>query len=88
MQSKKVLLGGRPDGQYKKLLLELADLQEKASGPFRLEKEFNAVQKKWVIHLRIRTWSEFLYESICAYPDEKAAIKKKWLMHWNMLSGL
>jgi hypothetical protein len=55
----------------------LADLHEKASGPFRLEKEFNAVQKKWVIHLRIRTWSEFLYESVCAYPDEKAAIKKE-----------
>lgn len=77
MQSKKVLLSGRTKDQYEELLTGLLNLQEKANGPFRLEKEFNAVQKKWVIHLRTRTWSEFFYESICAYPEEKAAIKKE-----------
>lgn len=79
MQSIKVLLSGRTDNQYEELLKGLSSLHEEANGPLRLEKEFNVVKKNWVVYVRARTWSEFFYEFICTYPEEKAEIRKEVL---------
>lgn len=77
MKSNEVLLSGRTDEQYCDLISELSELQHASSGSLRLKKNFNAVNNDWVIYIRPRTFSEFLYELILADPEERYAIKKE-----------
>lgn len=77
MKKNGVLLTGRTDTQYYQLISELSKLHSNSSGSLRLTKKFDAVEKDWVIYLRPRTFSEFLYELIIAWPEERFAIKKE-----------